>query len=107
MTNASLTETMKNFWYPLLLKSRNLLKNPGTCEDEHAGENAPGTPMITDLPLLVSSARLTLLPGDDSNNVVLGILSPTATNEGIDVLNVRTNCGLAIFLVNWDNILVN
>ena len=40
--------------------------------------NAAGTPMIKDFPLLVSSAKLTLLAGEFSTKTSsLGMLSPT------------------------------
>jgi hypothetical protein len=41
---------------------------------------AAGTPMMRDFPFLISSLRLTLLPGDDSTSPsTLGIESPTFT----------------------------
>ena len=42
---------------------------------------AAGTPMIIELPLLISSAKLTLLPGEFSTRTSSsGMLSPTLIN---------------------------
>jgi hypothetical protein len=44
--------------------------------------NAAGTPIIKDFPLLTSSAKLTLLPGESSTRTSsFGMLSPTLTKR--------------------------
>lgn len=98
-TNASFTATTKNDWYPFSLKPRKFLMKPGTCDAVQPGENAPGIPTMTDLPSLVSSARLTVFPGEPSKSSMEEILSPTATNAGADEWKVRpkrATCGLVV-----------
>ena len=53
---------------------------PGKCVFEQPGVNAPGTPNITTLPSLQTSARLTLSPGVPSNRSTLGTASPTCVS---------------------------
>ena len=53
---------------------------PGKCVFEQPGVNAPGTPNITTLPSLQTSARLTLSPGVPSNRSPFGTASPTCVS---------------------------
>ena len=62
-----------------VIEGTNILIYPGTCEAEHAGEKAPGTPIKIVFPEAVSSARLMSLPGEPSKTGVAGTLSPMET----------------------------
>merc|ERR1711884_297990 len=52
---------------------------PGRCVLEQPGVKAPGTPNTTNLPLPVSSARLTFLSGAPSKRSTEGTASPALT----------------------------
>ena len=52
---------------------------PGKCVLEQPGVKAPGTPKTTNLPLLVSSAKLTFLSGAPSKRSTEGTASPSLT----------------------------
>ena len=56
--------------------------------DEDDILKAAGTPIIKDFPVLISSAKLTLLPGEFSNKTSsFGMLSPALINARAELWN--------------------
>lgn len=85
---------VQSYKFSSIKKERCQPRLPGRWVFEHPGVKAPGTPKMMNFPLLVSSARLTLVPGSFSNRSTEGTESPACMREGRNKLSVV--CTLAV-----------